>query len=242
MNKPLIEGATFVENKFPLNIRDDKGKLFPEFSAPLVSYFDSVRSCNPTQVSIYEAIYLIHSGSVKDTIDKLRKTTNKIERDRLKQGLPCIAVSGTFKNGHAKKDFIQHSGLIQIDFDNVPNPEQLKKILCNDVFTFCSFISPSGYGVKAIVKIPIDKHPESFTGLGKYYFEKYHLHIDESCKDISRLMFLSYEPNLFLNNNSMIYNSKFKDVENIIAQLNLRKLILRPKNRQLRKNRFCLCR
>src|ERR1022692_4145542 len=118
MKKPLLIGAKFMESKFPLLIRDNKGKLLPEYSAPLVCYFDTVRSNNLKELSIYEALSIIQSETLKASIEQLRGTKEKRERDRLKQLLPSITVSGTFKNGHAEKNLIKHSGLIQIDFDN----------------------------------------------------------------------------------------------------------------------------
>ena len=53
------------------------------------------------------------------------------------------------------------------------------------------FISPSGIGIKLLVKIPkdIDNHKKYFDALEKYYNNT---HFDTTSKNISRICFESY--------------------------------------------------
>lgn len=184
-----------------------------------VSYFTSVTSKTPKEISIDDIFNIIQSGQLKKEIEFIRATTDKTQRDKLKRELPAITVSGTFKNGHAKENLICHTGLLQIDIDAIVEPYQLKLLLTKDVFTYACFISPSGTGIKVIVKIPADKHNEYFEALNKYYFEKYKVNIDTKCRDIGRLMYLSYDEQLFINDNAMRFNSITHQVINTIEQL-----------------------
>ena len=72
-------------------------------------------------------------------------------------------------------------------------------------------MSPSRRGVKAAMKIPIcldDKeHKQAFQAARRYIKEKYNLIIDESCKDVRRLCFFSYDPQLVLNQDVVPLNT-----------------------------------
>ncbi|MBI4929439.1 MAG: PriCT-2 domain-containing protein [Bacteroidetes bacterium] len=229
MKKPHLDnGASITENNFPLEIQQDKGKDFPINAKPFVSIYETVTDSAPKQISIYEALSKVSSGELEKQILAIRECKIKEERDKLKRNLPSITVSGTFSKGHAKENITEHSGLIQIDFDSVENPAKTKEIFRNDVFTFATFISPSGTGVKVIVKVSPEKHSESFLLLKKFYAEKYGLKLDEKCKDVSRLMFLSHDKNIFVNPNSVLFDSVSRDVEKIILHIEKNKIDISP--------------
>jgi len=218
MKKTLINGVNFIENNFSLesNIKD---KLLNETKNNFVSFFKSVADKTPTNISIDDALAFIKSEKLLLTINRIRSLKNKSERDTLKKTLPCITVSGIFKNGHSSKDFIKHSGLMQVDIDEVKNPNKLKQRILKDSFTLSCFISPSGNGVKAIIKIPIENHLESFQLIKDYFLSEYQIQIDAKCKDISRLMYLSYDNEIFINKNSLIMNKTALNVKNVISEI-----------------------
>ena len=127
-----------------------------------VSLFNSVTDKTPKEISITKALSIIKSNELLITINKIRNSENKVERDNLKKSLPSITVSGTFKDGHSTNNLIKHSGLMQVDIDGISQPIELKAKVSKDIFTYSCFISPSGNGLKAIIKIPTDNHLESF--------------------------------------------------------------------------------
>jgi predicted P-loop ATPase len=57
----------------------------------------------------------------------------------------------------------------------------------------------------ALVKIEPERHLDAFNGLKQYYFRNYGQLIDQSCKNVSRLRFLSYDPLLFTNEQSKTF-------------------------------------
>ena len=184
-----------------------------------ISFFRSIKDKQPTTINFSQTIQEIRVGKYSDIILKIRSTEQKQERDALKKTLPCVTVSGEFKDGHSLKNLIAHSGMLQVDIDNLSNPEEIKKILSKDKYTYSSFISPSGNGVKVIVKIDHENHLECFNSIKEYYSETYKIKIDESCKDVNRLMYLSYDTTIFLNENSMVLDITKIKVENIILNL-----------------------
>jgi predicted P-loop ATPase len=196
---------------------DNSGDL--KFKKHLVSCFKSVTDKIPVNQPILNILNQIKSEDLKLKVEKLRSIPTKPEKELLKKQLPCITVSGVFKNGHAAKDLKKHSGLIQIDFDAVLNLKDLKEKICGDIYTYACFISPSGTGIKAIVKIVPEFHLESFEALAAYYAVKYGAIMDAKCKDVGRLMYLSYDENLFINENAMVFDVIKNNVEQAISQL-----------------------
>src|SRR5690606_29075126 len=67
-------------------------------------------------------------------------------------------------------------------------------------------ISPSGNGVKAIVKIPasIKDHKKYYEALCETFDTK----LDTKTKDVSRVCYESFDPELFINHNSKIWELK----------------------------------
>lgn len=181
-NKQILETYTFSEYK----------SLYSKKKSRDLSLFEFLEKC-------------INKGESSLLIESIRKTKNKVEKDELKKKLECVALSGTFENEHTDKALINHSGLIQLDFDNIQNIDETIDKLKHDKYVFSLFLSPSGTGIKGIVKIDGNNHKENFFGLEKYFFEKYQLKLDEKCKNISRLFFYSYDPNLFLNPTSKVF-------------------------------------
>jgi hypothetical protein len=102
-------------------------------------------------------------------------------------------------------NLIQHSGLICIDFDAVDDVARLKDELAKDPYTFAALLSVSGNGLAALVKIEPERHLDAFNGLKQYYFKNYGQLIDQSCKNVSRLRFLSYDPLLYVNEQSKTF-------------------------------------
>lgn len=150
----------------------------------------------------------IRTGKYKELIDKIRSENTDRKRNELKQQLPSILFSGKFSARNAKA-IIEHSGLICLDFDKIPqaNMEAVRTTLEADKYTHALFLSPSGNGYKVIVKIPtdIDNHKSHFDSLAKYYDSEY---FDRSCSDISRVCYESSDADIFVNENSDTYTDR----------------------------------
>ena len=161
-------------------------------------------------IPIEKAFNRIKTGTSKILLDKIRNESDKEKRNELKKNLPCYLFSGVFS---ARKDdsLVEHSGLIALDFDGFPDDETFKTwrdTLEADEFTMAVFTSPSGNGLKSIVKIPKadkDEHKLFFIALEKYFDCEY---FDKSCKNISRACFESFDPKIFINYDSKIWTKK----------------------------------
>ncbi len=152
-------------------------------------------------IAVEQALERIKKGNSRVLVEKIRLEKDKKKRNLIKMNLPCICFSGFF-NHRSKQGVISHSGFICLDFDQVDinvTKEQLK----GDKFIYAYWTSPSGTGVKALVKIPpiIDKHGCYFDALK----EKYPL-ADPLCRNIDRVCYESWDPELYINVSSEVWD------------------------------------
>ena len=161
----------------------------------------------------------IKSGKYKNAITYLRKSLadNKTEAyDKGKKALLAFTPSGTFEGGRKLELIKDYTGIVILDLDKL-SPEQLKQAtdLANQSeYTWASFISPSGKGLKILVKVNSEKaiHKEAFLKVQQYYESLLGLQIDKSGKDITRLCFYSYDSELYLNEAATVFQVVAKDV------------------------------
>jgi hypothetical protein len=155
----------------------------------------------------------IKTGKYRPGIIYLRKSLaeNKTEAyNKAKKSLPAFTPSGKFVGGRKLEFLAKYSSCIILDIDKLSAADlQNAKHLANQSeFTFASFISPSGNGLKILVKINSDKanHKEAFLLVQAHYESILKLEIDKSGKDLTRLCFYSWDENLYYNENAKIFS------------------------------------
>lgn len=147
---------------------------------------------------VLEILEGIKEGKWQDACLKVAAEEDKEKRTILKKSVPYFTVSGTFEK-RANSGLSQHSGLIAIDFDEIDNLPQFAEQLSKDPYSFAVFRSVSGRGLCCIVRIDPTRHDDAFLGLQLYYWNQHRLQVDIGCKDVSRARYVSYDPDLFLN-------------------------------------------
>lgn len=160
-----------------------------------VSLFKNTFSHELRNFTVQQLITWISTGFWKEKIESLRKLP-KAEYNKEKVNLPAITWSGTFKERKIT-GIKEYSSIMSIDVDNL-QPDtinNLKAKLSEDQYVFFAFISPSGSGLKILVNVntTAEQHKIAFAHLQAYFQEKYELQVDNSCKDLSRLCFVSYD-------------------------------------------------
>lgn len=159
------------------------------------------------------ALDRIKIGKSKSLVEQIRKEKNKENRNKLKEQLPAICFSGTFTN-RSINGLKEHSGFICLDFDKYESVELMNKDrvkLSKDKFTYALFTSPSGDGLKVIVKIPnnSEKHKDYFNALEKHYNSD---NFDISCKDVSRVCYESFDSDMYINTKSVVWDKCEEDL------------------------------
>jgi hypothetical protein len=149
----------------------------------------------------------IRDGASKDLVKKIRSEKEKDTRKILKAKLPAICFSGKFSK-RADNALIEHSGLICLDFDEYKTKKEMlqeKQRLSKDKYVFSVFVSPSGNGLKVLVKIPpkVDNHKNYFLSLQKHFKSD---NFDKSCKNVSRVCYESFDPLIHINAVSSLWD------------------------------------
>jgi hypothetical protein len=162
--------------------------------------------------TIPEILQEIKTGKFRHAIVYLRKSLseNKMEAyEKAKKSLPAFTPSGKFIDGRKVDLLVEYSNYIILDIDKLSAADlQNAAHLANQSeFTYASFISPSGNGLKILVKIdtPKTEHKKTFLLVQGYYENLLKLEIDKSGKDITRLCFYSSDENLYLNENAKTF-------------------------------------
>ena len=169
------------------------------------SFFKApVRNVFPSEtLRLHQIFDLITSDKYKKITDDLRTISDAKEASKFKANrFDYVTFSGVFEKRN-DKDLKEHSNLLTLDFDHLENLQELKEQLLNDEYfeTEMLFISPSGNGIKWIIRIDISEisHSEYFTAVASYIKKTYNIEVDQSGKDKSRACFLPYDPLAFLH-------------------------------------------
>jgi len=168
---------------------------------------------DPHHVKLEKVLDSIKRGNQKDLLEKIRVLPEKADRDVLKRQLQCICFSGEFRVRNLK-GLMKHSGYICLDFDHLDKDlEEFRDFANSDKYTHSAFLSPSGDGYKVVIKIPPENHTGSFLALQAYYTDNgWGKYWDKACKDVTRICFNSYDPNLYYNEESEEFTDIIEDV------------------------------
>jgi energy-coupling factor transporter ATP-binding protein EcfA2 len=183
-----------------------KQYFITKFKAPLASAEETER----TIISLQDFLDEVKNGpNYSSQIGKVRAESDKDKRSKLKR-TKCdyFKVSGIFENRN-DNSLNQHNGLILLDFDELDNLAAIKTQLSQDEYIMFMFISTSGNGLKVGIKIPADKHEESYLALESYFLTYYSLKADKACKNVGRACFNSYDEKLYFNEHSKEFHPDY---------------------------------
>ena len=187
-----------------------------------ISLVSGAHSTITTPVALLVILQAIKQGRWREPVTRIRhrynetlKKTGSHEKARqavehLKKNLQGMMVSGTFRNRQqpVKDKLITHSGSLCADMDvdalDGKDPKEIRATLQTSPYVEAVFLSPTGHGLKPIVLVSADKekHEQSFRAVKQHILELTGVKIDESGKDLARLCFVSYDPDLYINPNA----------------------------------------
>ena len=135
-----------------------------------ISYFKSLKSRVPEPAAKELEYYLqrIKDGKNEKLITQLRLEVDPNKKKEIKNNLPAVTFCGQFTLRN-KDNFKQGSGFAILDFDKLENVVQQKELLKANDYVFAAWISPSGNGLKALVKIPIISNDTEYKHIFKQY-------------------------------------------------------------------------
>ena len=174
-----------------------------------VSVYNGVSPASTSTATWQEVVDAIRDGNFAAEIAKARSITDLDAYREYKKTLPAVTFCGTF-NGRRAIDNVQSAtGFIIADIDHVDDVDGLFSMICEDDHVWFAFRSPSGHGIKAGLRLSCvenDQDIKSFYSSIENYFQSvYSVQTDSACKDISRLTFLSHDPDTFVNADALYF-------------------------------------
>jgi hypothetical protein len=163
----------------------------------------------PFHVPIEKIIKRIKQGASKELVESIRNG-NKENKNKL----PCILFSGIF-NERNSNSLKEHSGLMVMDFDKYPNEktmfEHLELLKQNSHFILL-FTSPSGNGIKGVIKVSNELTKETHPKVFKEFQNQFEYdYFDIVNSNIDRVCFESYDPNIYVNLEAKLFNPILKE-------------------------------
>jgi hypothetical protein len=189
---------------------------------PNVTLFKNITdTCNPILQPLGSVLSYIKDGRWKDKVEAVRNCTDESLIPQLKSELPCILYAGEFtlkvKNDKGadtcRKDecLTKHSGYVPIDIDDIDNIDEVIEELKKDQFIYALWKSISGTGCHGLIKIGDGRnHRRHYNAIIKRYKI-----LDTTARNESRVLYASYDPDMYINP----YSSTYYDVEDDAEQV-----------------------
>ena len=143
-----------------------------------------------------------------EAISAIRGEKDPKKQEELKVALPGVVFQGKFTR--RKNDcLVKASGFMILDFDCKSESESqaIFEKIKDDPYMYAIFRSVRGVGYKALVRIPLvsddSEYKEYFLAIKDRYPE-----LDDSGKDISRLCFITSDPEMKVNTGSRVWDKK----------------------------------
>lgn len=165
-----------------------------------VTTFRGLQFTKPkTQTFLIDVLNDIRSDKWKDRIVKCHVDIKH------KDWLPVFTPTGTF-NHRSIKGMEYYNGVICLDIDHVENPVELKEKGRLLPWVHSMYITPSGKGLKVIVKTTAtpEVYKETEEKIALLWLAHTGAPRDNRCKDIARIQYISHDPDLYYNEQSEI--------------------------------------
>jgi hypothetical protein len=172
------------------------------YSSIWVSFFSHLKHVNPdSSICLTELFERIRSECWKSEITNCHIDPNN------KRTLPCFTPSGIFYPRNTK-GIIRYTGVICLDIDHIDNVIAAKEHCKTIPWIWACFISASGSGLKVFVRT--NSKQEEFNSIeaeiAVAFYELTGLKRDDKAKDLARLQFISHDPDIYVNHDSIKFN------------------------------------
>lgn len=161
----------------------------------------------------------LYQATRKDTPEKraTREATSEDAKRQAKERLPCWYLGGTM-NGPCRADNAQPAGILQIDVDHTDRPQEIKARLAEIDSVVFAAVSASGRGVYALMRVPVSIQTSRDAQKGILdmldaailYDRRGDEHIDNSCVDLARRRFESFDPDPLYRPDAPEYDPDFR--------------------------------
>lgn len=182
----------------------------------------------------------------KNTIDEIRKICLEKKdgweqkKRELKLTLPCFTTAINGRTRRVQED-TQYNNILCFDIDEKDNADktinEIREIVKSDKHTLYCSLSTSGKGLYGyfIGNGNINDYVAQYDAMIGYFRNK-GINIDTSCRDITRVRFVSYDDNEYWNTNAEPFTDKtetYKSTNNTHHQNNISNLCANKRRNKL---------
>lgn len=181
----------------------------------IVTFFSTHKSEVVRPVKLAQVLTAFKNGQFASKIAGVRRVLESEGEEAYKaakRGLPAIAFCGEFAGGHAKDNLVKYNNLLVFDIDHLTEEgmRQSYERLASDEYILAFWVSPSGNGYKGLIRIDHTNIPDglgldpcykkAFSVVTVYFKENFDIELDTNCSDFSRICYVCWDANLYLNN------------------------------------------
>ena len=157
-----------------------------------ISYFPpGIKDIPSGDMSVKTFLLNCKLGKYQMQIEAIRAETDKEKQSTLKKRLPAVTLQSEPCTQRSKEN-CKSNGLVCLDFDNIGNLAEAKRKIASVPYVLAVFTSARGNGVFAVcvLREPAKDLKPIMEAMQKDF--KYP--IDKSCSDVSRLRYVTYDP------------------------------------------------
>lgn len=174
-------------------------------------------------ITLADALQAIQDQKYSKQVQKVRALLaagKEDEASNVKKKILGFTPSGTFDKRRKADTLLTYNQIVIIDIDKL-EPDQvepLRKKANEHPSTLASFVSPSGLGLKILVKVatPAADHTAAFQAVNTAYAQYLNVDTDPSGKDIPRLCFFSADDRLYYNPDAKVFDVDRDQVATIL--------------------------
>lgn len=176
-----------------------------------LTLYENLQDTKGEYITLEDYILRIKSGPQIIDVMEARKHEHGTPRyNEIKSSLPLVMGSAEMTLGKPKHatNIKKLNGLLFLDLDENIEANQIERIKA-DKHTLVMHESVGGSPRHAVViKINPERFEDSFLTAQDYYYTRFGVSIDASCKNKNRLRYLSYDLNPFINKNAILLRAR----------------------------------
>lgn len=164
-------------------------------------------------IDVINYVRFVQYGTYRAGVEACREAKKKGDLElykKLKNQQACITSSAVMKKDGGKNanNVESMNGFIAIDIDTELDEDILSRLKA-DKYTHIAHRSIGFDGACIFVKISTNKKfIDSFLGLAQYYLDTYNVTVDPACKNVNRLRYMSFDPEIYHNEKSQTFSAK----------------------------------
>lgn len=174
---------------------------------------------------------LLTTNKFKERIEQLRSIEDEKEQKEFKRTLPNFTLSATFNETRKHENVLSYTNLICVDIDKQDNSmdmntigETLKRI---DNIAYCAR-SCRGNGYFAIIPIEHGERLKDHFKALQEDFLNLGIVLDKSCSDVTRVRYVTFDNNYYINPNPVIYTRMLTETRRKSKESNTSKTSNKP--------------